>query len=85
MHYTVIWLPAAENDLARIWMQAPDREAVTRAAHLLDQLLRESPEAQAHPEGDHYRLAVGPLVVLFRVLPDDCQVHVLAANSTEEF
>jgi plasmid stabilization system protein ParE len=41
MRYTVIWTDPAEQDLAALWMAAPDRKAVTSAAHILDQLLAE--------------------------------------------
>lgn len=36
MRYTVIWTDSAEQDLAALWMAAPDRHAVTSAAHILD-------------------------------------------------
>jgi hypothetical protein len=85
MHFTVVWLPGAENDLARVWMQAVDRDAVTRASHTIDRLLRTDPQSKGQREGERFRLAVGPLVVLFRVYPEDRQVRVIAANSSEEF
>jgi hypothetical protein len=40
MNYTVVWVPSAEQELAALWMAAADRDAVTRAAHEIDQQLR---------------------------------------------
>jgi hypothetical protein len=39
MSYTVTWTPSAESDLAAVWLAAPDREAVTLAAHQIEQRL----------------------------------------------
>ena len=44
MRYTVIWTDPAEQNLAAVWMAAPDRNAVTSAANIVDQLLAEDPE-----------------------------------------
>ncbi len=40
MRYMVLWTPTAERFLAEIWLDATDRNAVTQAAHALDQALR---------------------------------------------
>jgi hypothetical protein len=42
MPYTVTWLPSAINELARIWNQAPDRQAVADASNAIDQLFKKS-------------------------------------------
>jgi hypothetical protein len=78
MKYTVVWIPDAEQELAAIWMAAPDRNAVTAAAHIIDTLLREDPETRGESrEHDRRVLLEAPLGVLFKVLPDDRLVRVL--------
>jgi hypothetical protein len=44
MKWEVIWLPDAEQELARVWLNAPDRNVVTRSAHLIDVELQNDPE-----------------------------------------
>ena len=77
MRYTVTWVPAAQDELARIWMNAADRNQITRAAALIDRILGSDPTRRAVPEGDEYRLVVRPLAVLFSFSPDDCLARVL--------
>ena len=77
MNYTAYWLPNAENELAAIWMAAPDRNAVTRASHEVDLRL----EANAPNEGESRTnglriLFVPPLGVLFGVEPGTSLVLV---------
>lgn len=43
MNFTIIWSEAAIDDLARIWMSATDRDAITRAAEDVDRLLSRAP------------------------------------------
>ncbi len=44
MRYTVVWLPNARNELADVWLQADDRNAVTQTANYIDFVLRNDPE-----------------------------------------
>ena len=39
MNYDVFWIPAAEQELAAIWLASDDRNAVTLAAHRLEERL----------------------------------------------
>jgi len=39
MNWNVLWLPTAEQDLASVWLNAPDQDAVAAAADALDRLL----------------------------------------------
>ncbi len=81
MRYTVIWTRIALNQLAAIWTQAQDRQAVNDAADRIDQTLRVDPEQVGEGRNGTRILMDWPLVVLFRVLPDDRQVHVLQVRS----
>ena len=79
MRYTVTWHPWAEDELARLWLGAPDPQAVTAVADRIDTALSVDPEGQ----GDEYYgdrlLVVLPLAVIFAVHPDDRGVEVLQA------
>jgi hypothetical protein len=39
MNYEDFWTPAAETELADLWLAAPDRVAMTEAAERVEQLL----------------------------------------------
>lgn len=76
MRCTVVWTPAALAQLAELWTRARDRNAVTRASYLIDQLLRVDPDLQGVPFfGDRF-LVVPPLRVLFSINPMDMLVEV---------
>jgi hypothetical protein len=76
MRYTVVWHPAAQSELARLWNQAPDRRAVSDAANAIDRMLARNPLGAGRPYGADRVLTVRPLQVLYSVSPDDCQVTV---------
>jgi hypothetical protein len=78
MRYTVVWKPAAEAMLARIWNQAADRQAVATAADTIDASLRQDPEEKGESRSGSIRiLIVSPLAVHFRVEEPDRTVYVL--------
>lgn len=68
MNFTVIWVPDAENELMVRWMNAPDRDAVTKAAHEIDSELRRHPGdvGESRPDGRRIML-VSPLGVYYRI------------------
>ena len=79
MNYAVLWVPAAEQELATIWMTAPDRNAVTVAAHAIDVRLRTAPEEQGESRTRGQRILVeSPLCVRFLVQLQSQTVFVLA-------
>ena len=77
MRCTVVWVPPAKSELARIWTEAPDKQAVTDAADEFDRLLRSKPLAVGEDYGEDRRLVIDPLEVIYAVSPDDCMVRVL--------
>lgn len=84
MRYTVIWTNTAEQDLAALWMAALDRNAVTSAANVVDQLLAEDPDTRGHARFDTVRsLVLAPLGVDFEILELDRIVYVLSAWHAE--
>lgn len=87
MRYTVIWTDPAEQDLAAVWMAALDRNAVTSAANIVDQLLAEDPETRGEVRFDTVRsFVLVPLGVDFEVVEQDRIVYVLSVwhATTEE-
>ncbi len=77
--YTVLWTPTAEQELAAIWMDAPDRGAVTSAASSIDALLAENADRQGESRHGNVRIMfAAPLGIEFDLLEEDRMVYVLA-------
>jgi len=78
MSYTVVWVPAAEQELAELWLNAAQRREVTEAAREIDSRLRFSPaeQGESRPRGRRILLVL-PLGVTFEILPEDRIVRVL--------
>lgn len=80
MNFTVVWTPAAEQDLAAVWLAAEDRTSVTEAARQIDHRLQGSPDRLGDARFDTVRTFVlFPVGVDFEVLVDDRLVYVLGA------
>ncbi len=78
MNYTVTYKPSAEQELADIWMNAPNRQAVTEAAHRIDFLLKTKPHEQGESRDGNTRIMFErPLAVDFEIHDEDCRVEVL--------
>lgn len=78
MNYTVIWLPDAERELAALWLNAPNRVIVTKAAAVIDQMLERDPENEGESRSNGRRiLFASPLAVIYRVHRNERQVDVL--------
>lgn len=79
MRYTVIWQPAAEQELANLWMNAEDRQAIAEAADEIDDLLHnDAHELGESKTGWTRRTFIPPLGVAFEVRQADRMVLVLA-------
>ena len=76
MTFTVIWDRTAVNQLANLWMQAPDRQAVTDSHDRIERELRVDADKKGAPFGPFRILIDSPLSVLFTVDPGDCMVRV---------
>lgn len=76
MRYTVIWTPTALSELADLWNNASDRQAITAAADRIERRLRRSPETAGKPHGEDRYLVYPPLAARFSINPDDSQVKV---------
>jgi hypothetical protein len=72
MKYTVLWKPAAQQQLAQLWNEAADRGAVGAAADEIDALLRHDPETRGESRFPPMRILIEPpLAVIFTVKEDD--------------
>ena len=81
MRYTVLWSPEAEDQLAEIWIEAADRNAVTAAQATIDEELAADPETKGKEASeDLRRFKVEPLVVLFEIQPGDRLAKVTAVR-----
>jgi hypothetical protein len=64
--WQVEWDPGAEDELARIWLRASDRAAVTSAQAHADRLLTQDPVTHGrHLSEGLYALDVPPLVLTY--------------------
>lgn len=83
MNYTVLWTPAAENDLAAVWLKADDRKAVSSSADMIERFLRQNPEGSGEVRFDSVRcLVIPPLGVDYEVIAEDRLVYALSVWST---
>lgn len=84
MKWTVVWIRAVQNDLADLWMAAPDRKVVEDAANWIDQALARDPQGLGIHAADGWFLERLPLTVSYEVIPDDCMVRVLQVVRSDE-
>ena len=76
--YTVVWSRPAENQLAQLWTDAANRQAVTDAANAIDTELATKPLEKGLILSEGLRvLNVPPLHVLFTVQEADRLVQVV--------
>jgi hypothetical protein len=75
--YTVDWTSVAEDQLADIWVQAPDRRAVTAAEATVQNILSRDPLGHGTDVSEDLRkLTVPPLTVYYDVMQTQRVVEV---------
>jgi hypothetical protein len=68
MNLTVVWEPSAEQELARLWSEAPDPGRVQAAADQIDYLLSADPLGVGESRTELLRiLHILPLGVVYEV------------------
>jgi hypothetical protein len=78
MNYTVTWDASAESELASIWINAQDKEAVRGAADFIDGELQSDPFALSESRSGNERIMIiPPLAVRYDVHQGTRQVIVL--------
>jgi hypothetical protein len=81
--FRVEWEPAAEDELARIWLRASDPLSVTAAQAQADQLLSRDPVKYGrHLSEGLYCLDVPPLVLTYTIDPTKRLVEVTWVRSS---
>ncbi len=80
--YTVVWHASAQDELAALWTAAPDRNAITKAAHLVDVELSQDAATKGVEIAEGLRALVSPpLRILFSVDEEDRLVEVVRVKS----
>lgn len=78
--FRVQWQRSAVDELARLWLHenSAQRQAMTAAAHAIEQQLRKDPfgASESRPEGQRI-LLVSPLGVTFQIEADEQTISVL--------
>lgn len=79
MNYRVEWPDDPLDELANVWTVAPDRNAVTAAAHQIEQDLARAPYARGFLIGSpQTRTTVEyPLGIDYEIIEDDKKVRIL--------
>lgn len=82
MKYAVRWTRRARlQQLAQVWLDAPDRNAVTAAASEVDRLLASDPAGLGESRAAGLRvLIVEPLMVGYAVVEDEHRVVVFSVQ-----
>ena len=79
MKYTVVWKPRAQDQLAEIWLAAPNRSDVSNAANELDRILQHEPDTHGESRSENRRLViVGALAVVIDIRKEDRIVAVVS-------
>lgn len=68
---TVRWHTAAEDELARIWMNSSDASQIERAANEIDALLSLNPSSKGRSAGDMDAASLQALSDRSLAIPDD--------------
>jgi len=80
--YTVVWHQEARDELAQLWIEAQDRNAVTLAARAIDRDLAADAPEKGVPAPDALRqLTAPPLRVLFAVSEPDRVAKILSVDT----
>jgi hypothetical protein len=75
--FTLVWLKAAEDELAELWLDPRQRNAVTSAAAVIESQLRDAPQRHAvHLSEGLWKIYRDPLKVYFSINEADRFVEV---------
>jgi hypothetical protein len=77
MKYAIFSSEQWDEKLARIWLQAPDRDSVAAAMDRIERALRADPDRAGMPQGEARRIVDGPIAVTFVVSRQDLRVDLV--------
>ncbi|MGH7139851.1 MAG: hypothetical protein ACREHD_29280 [Pirellulales bacterium] len=76
MNYRVRWSAVAEDELTRIWLQASDRDEVTKAAQSIDKRLAGNAPNEGESRVRGRIIFASPLAARYRVYQNSNDVEV---------
>jgi hypothetical protein len=81
MKYTVVTTSLADDQLAKLWLRATDRQSVADAYDRIEAMLKHDPHSlgREHPGGWRV-LDEPPIVVTFRVIEEDRLARILSVH-----
>ena len=80
--YDQIWDTVAEDELADIWRNSPNKSMVVRAAAAIDKQLSQDPHGHgAHLSEGLWEITVPPIRVYYQI--DDTNKEVIVRNVNE--
>ena len=83
MKYSVVWIPDAETQLTRIWLESRDHQAIAEACEQIEQSLATKPLNAGESRFEDRRIVFAdPLAVTFSVSQVDRLVRVLSVSRT---
>lgn len=78
MKWTVTYRPSARDELATLWMDAVDRNAVTTAAETIETQLQTDPLNAGESRGGKRRLVIEPPIAIdFQAEAEDMLVTII--------
>jgi hypothetical protein len=83
MRWILSYTDLAIDQLATIWLNAPDRRAVSSAADALEQELRDDPDVKGSPFFGDRTISRIPLTFFYELIPDDCLVRVIEVKRSK--
>jgi hypothetical protein len=82
IRFTVGWRDEALHELADVWLASSERDAISTAAHYIDNLLSTNPRSAGKELSEGLcRLDVAPSRVYFVVNQDDCKVEIIKVRT----
>ncbi len=85
MRYTLIWHASAQDDLLSLWLDGPDRQAVSEAANAIEATLRIDPVLRGETLTGSLRvLIIEPLQIIYRIIEVDRIVQILGLRRNLE-
>ncbi len=70
MTYTVVWVSAAEQELAELWISTARRRELTEAAREIDQRLHVAPAEEGESRAHGRLLLIPPVGATFEIVAE---------------
>jgi hypothetical protein len=84
MRFTVESLPSVDETLTRLWLDAPDRQAVRDAADWIERQLKHDPLEKVTAVDNLYYIRRDPLVALCEIYLKERLVKIVEIHRIDE-